>query len=163
MNNVNTIRLLNEQITHEISSAYLYLSMSMFCEGQNLKGCAKWLKLQSIEEQGHGDRIIGFLHDLGATPTLMAIEQPRSEWGALKELFAQVLSHEKKVTSLIWAIKESAMTEHDHATLNFIEWFVKEQVEEEATAQYILDKLSNIDGNKIGEMMIDNELGARSE
>lgn len=163
MSNVYTVKLLNEQITHEMSSAYLYLSMAIYAESQNLLGFAHWLRLQFLEEQGHGERLIKFLFDIGTTPELLAIEKPRSSWSSITEVFAQVLSHEKKVTSFIWAIKESAINEKDYATSNFIEWFIKEQVEEEATAQYILDKLTLCNGNKVGEMILDKELGTRKD
>lgn len=159
----NTLRLLNEQITHEMSSAYLYLAMSIYCSTKSLNGCAKWLYLQYKEEELHAQRIIDFLCDVGFEPSLLAIPQPASSWPSLRDLFAEVLSHEKEVTALICDIKESAIQEKDHISSNFIEWFINEQVEEEATAQYILDKISMVGDEPSSLLIIDKELADRKE
>lgn len=157
----NTLQLLNEQITHEFSSAYLYLSMAIDCEAKGLKGSANWLRKQFYEEQTHGEKIINFMLDIGANVSLNAIEQPKTTWDSLRSVFENVLQHEKKVTHLIHTIYESAINDRNHPVTNFLNWFISEQVEEEATAQYILDKLSTPGNESIITLLVDQELGCR--
>lgn len=163
MNNSRTIQLLNEQITHELSSAYLYLAMSMYCDTHGFPGAAHWLRKQFSEEQTHGEKIIKFLSDIDATPMLNAIEKPQAAWTSIKDVFTDVLNHEKLVTRLINAIKESSISEKNYAVSNFTEWYISEQVEEEADAKQILDMIIAADGNTAALMMLDAQLGSRKD
>lgn len=154
-------KILNEQMSAEFSSAYLYLSMSAWFEGQNMPGCAHWMKKQSCEEMEHAMKIFGYLPCRGGTVTLGAMQAPRHEWKSPTEVFEETLAHEKLVTRLICAVMEQARQEKDYATENFIAWFVDEQVEEEDSASRILDKFQKLGETPISLVMIDKELAAR--
>ena len=132
---------LNKQIQAELFSAYLYLSMSAYCESANLKGFAHWLKIQYEEETNHGLKLVDFLQERGGSVNLFPIEAPPLEFGSPTDLFAKVKEHEQYVTSLIHGLYETALSEKDYASQIFLQWYITEQVEEEATAISILEKL----------------------
>ena len=152
---------LNEQINKEIYSAFLYLAMSAYCDFKGLKGFANWFTIQYKEEMDHAFRIYHYVQEQGAKITLKAIDQPPTEFGSPIQIFEKTLEHEKFVTKLINGLVDLAITEKDHATQIFLQWFITEQVEEESNANEILDKLklAGEDGN--GLFMIDKELAAR--
>ena len=152
---------LNKQVNAEFYSSYLYLAMSAYFESIPLKGFAKWLRLQSREELAHGMKFYDYIIEAGGTPKLMAIEAPKTPWKSPQAVFEQVYSHEQKVTGLIYDLVDLAMKERDHATKNFLGWFVKEQVEEEANASEILAQIKMI-GDVTGHLFwLDHELGKR--
>jgi ferritin len=152
---------LNEQVNAELYSAYLYLAMSAHCEAQNLLGFAHWLRLQYQEETTHGLKIFDFIAERGGNVQLKAIGGPPTEWESPQAVFEAVLKHEQHVTSLINKLVDLAIQESDHATNNFLQWFVAEQVEEEATADSILQKLRLIADAPGGLFMLDQELAQR--
>ena len=126
-------KALNEQITHEYASAYLYLAMSACCRDMNFDGFARWFKLQAQEELTHGDKIFDYMVDRGAKVKLLKIDEPRSDWSEPLEMFKDSLEHEKFVTDLINKLMSIAEEDKDYATRSFLQWFVDEQVEEESS------------------------------
>jgi ferritin len=153
---------LNNHLNEELYSSYLYLSMSAYFENKNLKGFANWFKIQSQEEYGHGMKFYSFIQQVGGKVALKAIKAPKTNWKSFMEVFAETLAHEKHITGLINKLVGQAMQEKDYATNNFLQWFVNEQVEEEATVEEIINKLEMIGDAKSGLFMMDRELGARA-
>jgi ferritin len=152
---------LNSQINAELYSSYLYLSMSAYFTSISLGGFANWMKQQAQEELFHAMKMYDFLGERGGRIILQAIDQPQTEWTSANDAFSNVLAHEQKVTSLIYNLVDMALDERDHATHIFLQWFVSEQVEEEASAGEIVDKLKLIGTDANGLFMLDNELGQR--
>jgi ferritin len=152
---------INQQINAELYSSYLYLAMAAWFTTQNLKGFVNWLKCQALEELYHAVKLYGFLETRSARPHLEAVAQPALEWGSAEEAFAEVCQHEQKVSALINNLVNIALEEKDHASNAFLQWFVNEQVEEEASAQEILEKLKLAAGQGAAVLMIDQELGGR--
>jgi ferritin len=151
----------NKQINAEIFSAYLYLSMSTWLEAQGFKGMANWTRVQFHEELGHATRFMQFVNDRNGRVLLTKIEGPKTEWSSPLNVFEEVLEHEQKVTAKINDLVELATEKKDHAATAFLQWFVTEQVEEEASAQEIRDKL-RLAGEATGVLLlIDRELGQR--
>jgi ferritin len=155
------VAALNSQVKHELYSAYLYLAMSAWSDSQNLKGFAHWLRIQYIEEQDHAMKIFDFLLDNGAAAALQAIDQPPADFKSATQLFEDVLAHEKKVTALIHQLYAQAIDEKDYRTQIFLQWYVTEQIEEEADAQSIRDKLVAIGDKSTALFWIDKELKKR--
>ncbi|MEJ2103704.1 MAG: ferritin [Ignavibacteriaceae bacterium] len=153
---------LNNQLNEELFSSYLYLSIAAHFEEKNLKGFANWFKIQSSEEYGHAMKFYGFIVQTGGVVKLKQIGAPKTSWKSVMEAFKDTLAHEKKITGLIHKLVDLAMQSKDYATNNFLQWFVTEQVEEEATVEEILHKLEMIGDNKGGLYMLDRELGARA-
>jgi ferritin len=152
---------LNEQVTAEFYSAYLYLAMEAFFESVNLPGFANWMRVQTQEELTHGIKIYDFLNERGGRVILKAIEQPPSEWASPLAVFEAAYKHEQKVTGLINALVNLAVEEKDHAANSFLQWFVDEQVEEEKSASDIVGKLKLIKDSPQGLYMLDQELAQR--
>lgn len=152
---------LNKQINAEMYSSYLYLAMSAYMESISMKGFARWLRIQAKEELGHAMKFYDYVIEAGGTVRLTAIEAPKTPWKSAGAVFDQVLAHEKKVTGLINGIMDIAVKEKDYATQNFLGWFVKEQVEEEANASEIVAQIGII-GDIPGHLFcLDRELGKR--
>lgn len=152
---------LNDQIGKEVASAYLYLSMSAYCESINFKGASSWLRIQWEEELGHALKMIDFVLDRGDRPELPAIGKPRAEFSSLLDVFEHVLAHEREVTGAINEVYALSVEERDFASQAFLQWFVSEQVEEESTASEIVEnlRLAGDDGSML--LLIDQQLGAR--
>lgn len=155
------LKSLNKHLNEELFSSYLYLSMSAYFESKNLKGFANWMKLQSQEEYEHAMKFFGYINQVGGSVTLAQINAPKTTWKNHMEVFQETLEHEKLITALINKLADLAVQEKDHATSNFLQWFVNEQVEEVATAEDIVNKLEMIGENKNGLFMLDRELGSR--
>ncbi len=152
---------LNKQVNAEFYSAYLYLSMSAFLASKNLSGFSNWMKVQFEEEQFHALKLYQYILDRGGRVELEKIEKPKTEWTNIVNVFEEVLAHEEKITSLINNLVDLAIQEKDHATVNMLQWFVEEQVEEEANASDLLGQLKLIQGKGSGLYMIDKELKQR--
>ena len=152
---------LNEQINHELFSAYLYLSMSAHFETQNLTGFANWMRVQYQEETGHAMKFYKYIFDRNGVVTLKAISQPATKFKTPADIFKQVLDHEQKVTSLINKLYELAVKEKDYAAQSFLHWFINEQVEEEKNAIDILNMLTMIGDSPVSLMMVDRQLATR--
>jgi ferritin len=152
---------LNTHINAEIFSSYLYLSMSAWADSQGYKGLAKWMRLQALEEDMHVMKFIDFVQERDGRVLLMAVEGPKTEWTSPLDAFNDVCEHEALVSDLINKLVDLSIGESDHATNAFLQWFVTEQVEEEATARDARDKLKLAGDSGAAMYMIDQELGAR--
>ncbi|WP_336359199.1 ferritin [Haladaptatus sp. ZSTT2] len=152
---------LNEQINAELRAEYLYLSMAAYFEDEGLPGFASWMRAQSEEEHAHAMRIYDYVLDRDGRVRLEGIDAPQSSWESPQAAFKAAYDHEVMVTGLIDDLVALAREENDNATENMLQWFVAEQVEEEATAQGIIDKLRHVGDDGPGLLMIDQELGNR--
>jgi len=152
---------LNKQINNEIYSAYLYLSMSAHSTFIGLKGFANWFMVQYQEEMVHAMKIYDYINAQGGQVKLMAVAQPPTEFGSPLEMFEKTLEHEKFVTKCINDLVDLAIEEKDHASNIFLQWFVTEQIEEEANDNEIISKLKLVGKEVNGLFMIDKELAAR--
>lgn len=154
-------KALNDQVNAEMYSAYLYLSMSAYFEDQNLSGFANWMYVQAQEEMTHAMKIYRYIHDRGGRVILEQIDKPQTEWDNTQKIMEEVYSHEQKVTGMIHDLVNLAREEKDHGTDNMLQWFVSEQVEEEANADELLQQVKMIDGKPQGLLMLDRELKQR--
>jgi ferritin len=154
-------KALNDQINAELFSAYAYLSMSAYFEGNDFTGFASWMNAQAQEEVAHAMKIYKFIIDRGGQVKLAAIDGPPVEWDSPLAVFEAGYKHEQHVTSLIHKLVALAIEENDYATKNMMDWFVDEQVEEEASASEIVQQLKLIGDNGHGLLMLDRELGQR--
>jgi ferritin len=152
---------LNQQINAETYSAYLYWSMAAYFQSLSLPGAAHWMECQAQEELSHAAKFYRYIVERGGRATLAAIEAPQTEWQGPLEVMEAVAAHEQKVTGLINDLMNLAAEEKDHATVSMLRWFVDEQVEEEATAQEIVDRIKLAGEKGPGLFMIDKELGGR--
>ncbi len=155
-------KALNEQINHEFYSAHLYLSMSAYFRSIDLEGFAHWMKMQFEEETFHGMKILEFIDAREGRIKLQSIAAPPIEWEAPLAVFEQTCEHERKVTGLINQLAALAETENDRAASNFLQWFIAEQIEEEATAKSIKAKLKFAGGSPTGLLMLDQEMAKRT-
>jgi ferritin len=152
---------LNRQVNRELYSAYLYLSMSAYFETVSLKGFAKWMRIQAGEERTHAMKIYDYVIARGGVASLEAIEAPKAKWASAGKVFEDVYAHEQKVTGMINALVDLSIKEKDHATFEMLQWFVKEQVEEEEHASEILSQIKIV-GDVPGHLFyIDHHLGKR--
>jgi ferritin len=152
---------LSRQVNRELYSAYLYLSMESYFESASLKGFAKWMRLQVKEEQMHAMKIYDYMVARGGKVTLADIEAPKSKWASAGKVFEETYAHEQKVTAMINGLVDLAKKENDHATFEMLQWFVKEQVEEEEQAFDILNQIKIV-GDVPGHLFwLDHELGKR--
>jgi ferritin len=162
----NNVRdAINSQMNREFFSSYLYLAMAGYFESMNLKGFSRWMQVQAQEEHAHGMKFYGYLVDQGARVSIAAIEAPQSEWANPLAAFEHALGHEQKVTARIHDLMELAMSEMDHATAGFLQWFVSEQIEEEANATEIVFKMTLASAEKGAVLLylLDHELGKRGK
>ncbi|AGK61464.1 Ferritin-like protein [Archaeoglobus sulfaticallidus PM70-1] len=155
------LKALNRQINAEFYSAYLYLSMATYFESISLKGFANWMRVQAKEELMHAMKLFDFVVERGGRVKLDGIEKPPSEWKSPLDAFEAVYRHEVKVTSMINELVDLALEEKDHASYAFLQWYVMEQVEEEASADEIVQKLKLVGDEKSGLFAIDQELAKR--
>jgi ferritin len=152
---------LNRQVNRELYSSYLYLAMSAFFETRNLKGFAGWMMVQSNEERAHAMKFYEYIIARQGKVVLDAIEAPKAKWSSAGTVFEEVYAHEQKVTGMINNIVELAIKEKDHATFEVLQWFVKEQVEEEMNAATICEKIKTV-GDTPGHLFyLDHELSKR--
>jgi len=152
---------LNKQVNAELYSAYLYLSMAACFEACNLRGFAAWMRIQSQEETAHAMKIFDFLVSRGGRVTLAALKAPKTEWPSALAAFKDAYAHERKVTGMIDDLVALARKEKDNASETFLQWFVNEQVEEEASADEIVQKLKLIKDSANGLFMLDSVLAKR--
>ena len=153
---------LNWQLNAELFASYLYLSMAAYFESQNLKGMAHWMQVQAQEENMHAMKFFDFINERAGRVVLAQIEAPKTEWSAPLEAFEDACQHESKVTGLINDLVDLSLSEKDHAANTFLQWFVTEQVEEEASTQEIRDKLKLAGDSPVALFMIDQQLGQRT-
>ncbi len=153
---------LNQQINSELSASYTYLAMSAYCDQQNFRGFARWLRLQSGEEYGHAMKLLDFVLARGGKVQLKAIAQPPSHFKAITSVFEQALEQETEVSGQIDVLYELAFKEKAFAALVELQWFLTEQVEEEKTAREIVAKFHLCGSDPASLLDLDRELGARA-
>ncbi len=155
-------KALNAQMNEELYSFYIYLSMSAYLDATYMKGMAAWMQAQAKEEMGHAMKFFSYIQERNAEVTLAAIAQPPKTWDGPLAVFENAYAHEQHITSRINALYEMATKENDHATAGFLQYFIKEQVEEEASVDPIVHRL-RLAGDNIGALyMLDRELGMRA-
>lgn len=151
-------KALNEQIEKEASSSQFYLAMASWAEGKGLNGTAKFLYAHSDEERFHMLKLVKFVNERGGAAVIPGLENPPTEFKSLTNVFELLLSHELRVTESINGVVDICLQEKDYTTHNFMQWYVSEQLEEEALARTILDKLKLIGGDKGGLYLFDRDL-----
>jgi len=151
----------NEQINKEFFSGYLYLSMASDLEEKNLKGFSHWMKIQAQEELLHALKLFDYIHERAGRVILEQIKKPQTKWDSPLKIFENAYNHELSITKSIHALLELSEKEKDPASSAFLQWYIKEQVEEEANALEVLNKLKLIKGSGSAIYMLDKELGSR--
>ncbi|MBQ8475783.1 ferritin [bacterium] len=149
------------QINKELYSEYLYLSMKAYFADKNLKGFVNWMSIQVQEEHAHAMGMFDYVIERGGRVTLDAIERPKNDWANPLEVFKDVLAHEEYVTSQINLLYDTALETKDRAAQLFLNWYIREQVEEEASAADILGRLELIGDDKHALLDLDKELMTR--
>jgi ferritin len=152
---------INKQIAKEMYSSNLYLAMSAYFKSINLNGFANWMRVQAQEENFHAMRFFDYLIDRGGNLIISQIDAPAMKWNSTLEAFKAALAHERLISESINEIAETATKEKDFATMTFLQWFINEQVEEEATASEIVDRLKMAQDSAGALFMLDTELKAR--
>ena len=152
---------INAQVNAELWSAYLYLSMAHNFEADGKSGIANWFKVQFKEEQAHAEIFMNYINQRGGRVWLKPIDAVETEWATPLDAFKATLEHERKVTAMINNLYALAEAEHDYATREMLNWFISEQVEEEESAQQLIDKFSLIGNDGMGIYMLDQELASR--
>lgn len=155
------VNALNDQFNFELLSGYYYMAMASYCDSENMGGFAHFLQEQAKEEYEHAMKFYEFLNDIDARVKMQAMGEPKNEYNSFLEVFQEALSHEQLVTKKINNLLDLAKEENDYPTLQFLQWFVAEQVEEEASMKDIIFKLEGIDGKFTGLYLLDKELGKR--
>lgn len=154
-------QLLNDQIQKELFSAYLYMSMSAYLEDENLKGYANWFMIQAQEERDHALIIYNYVLATGGRVRLQALEQPKVDFANLEEVLTETLAHEQFITGSIYDIVDAAAASRDHKTVQMLQWFIEEQVEEEDNANSNIDQYRLFGSDPKGLHMLDREMAAR--
>jgi ferritin len=152
---------LNEQMKNEFFSGYLYKAMAAYFEAEELKGFASWMNVQAIEELTHGDRFFDFICEAGGRALMLPVDGPKNDFSSPIEVFEYGLNHERFVTSRINHLMDMAREESNHAAQIALQWFVTEQVEEEANFSAFVKKLRMVEGDGRGLLMLDQEAGQR--
>lgn len=161
MINEKVEKALNAQINKEFFSSYLYLSMSSYFESKNLTGMANWMKIQADEEHLHAMKFYAYVIQKGGRAILASIEKPKNDWKSPLDAYEDTYVHEQFITASIDDLVHLSLEVKDYATHNFLQWFVTEQVEEEANVTKIIEDLKMIGENNYGILMLDRELGTR--
>jgi ferritin len=154
---------LNRHVQHETFSSYLYVAMAAWCEAKAWKGFARWLRAQADEERQHAEKSLEYLLARGGEARLGAIEAPPSSWPSVNGVFEAVLEHERKVTAFVNDLHGVAVQEKDTAAQVFLQWFVAEQVEEEARVSEIVDRLRMVGDRPGAALYLDKEYGKRGK
>jgi ferritin len=153
---------LNDQLNAELYSAYLYLSMAACGEDKNLSGFSHWMRMQAQEEHVHAMKFFNYLLERDAEVKLQPIDGPPTSWETPKDMFQQAYEHEQYVSDRINKLVDLAIEESDHATNNFLQWFVAEQVEEEASVNEVLQQIELMVDAPGGIFMLDRQLASRA-
>ena len=155
--------ILNEKINKEFYSGYLYLSMSAHLKELGLNGFASWTKHQAKEEVEHGLKIFDYLINCNSFVTLKQIRTPEFEFKGVLSIFNHIYEHEKCITRSVMEIAQKSEEECDRTTLNFIDWFIAEQIEEEEAVNNIIKRLELFGDDKVALYLMDKELGEKNE
>ncbi len=150
-----------QQLNKEYQSAYIYLGMSAYCSKEGFNGAANWFLIQYQEEVTHGMKLFKYLEDQNVDIKLPLIQEVEVRFNSLLDVFQKSLEHEQTMTKNLNELSDLAMKDKDHATYNLLQWYVTEQVEEEATVSGIIDHIKLVDGNGYGLYTIDKELSSR--
>lgn len=156
----NIEKLLQGQVKLEASSSQVYLAMANWADTNGYEGAAKFLYTHSDEEREHMLKLMKFLNERGSHAEVPSLEAPKKDYSGLMEIFKSILDHEIKVTDSINDIVSECLTEKDHVTNNFMQWYVSEQMEEESLARTIIDKLEMIGSDKSSLYLFDQDLGS---
>jgi len=162
MLNENLEKAFNEQINAEIFSEYLYLSMKAYLRQLNLMGFVNWMDVQVQEERAHAMGMFDYVHDRGGKVDLHAIGKPKTTWNSVLEVFEDVLKHEESITLRINKLMDVAEAEGDRAAVSFLDWYLKEQVEEESSARNTLATLNLIKDDAKALLLFDKDLATRT-
>ena len=152
---------LNDQMTFEVYSAYIYKAMAAYFEPKDLKGFANWLDVQTLEEMTHAERFYRFINDSAGRARFFAIDEPKFDYASPLEVFETAYHHEQIVTGRINKLADMAIAESSHSTRIVLDWFITEQIEEEANTSRIVAKLKLIGDDSSGLMLLDQELTQR--
>jgi ferritin len=153
---------INDQIQFEYYSAFIYKAMQAYFEVEDLPGMANWMDIQFQEEMSHAEKMFNFVCETGGHVELQAMAAPKSSYNSPLEIFQESLEHEQIVTSRINDLMDLAQEEKNHAAQIFLQWFITEQIEEEASVSHIIAKLKRVKEDGRGLMMIDQELANRT-
>lgn len=155
------INEINDQINYEFYSAHIYTAMAAYCSSQNLDGFANFFKVQVEEERFHAMKFYDYLNNMGGCVKLTGMDTPQNDYDSVLSVFKAALEHEKKVTSRIYHLMDTAIEEREHATMSFLKWFIDEQVEEESNFSNIIIKLQRIGMDTNALYLVDGELAQR--
>jgi ferritin len=153
---------LNEQMNFEFYSAHAYMAMAAYCSAEGLDGFANFFLVQAEEERFHAMKFYNFINALGKRVIMTGFPSPNNEFTSIRDCFEKALAHEKEVTKRIYKLSDLAFDEREHATINFLKWFIDEQVEEEAMFDTLIQKLKRIENDNNSLFMLDNELAKRT-
>ena len=154
---------ITRQISAEFSASFSYLSMAAWCEYKKLMGAGRWLRMQSIEEHGHGMKLVNFVLARGYQLKLPAIDEPKHEFKSIQEVFERALKQEQEVSRQIDALYELAFTQKAFAAMAELQWFITEQVEEEKNVSEIVAKFQMVRNDPASILDLDRELGSRDD
>lgn len=157
----NMVKLLNDQMQKEFYASYLYLSMTAYFKSVSLDGFANYYRIQAQEERDHALRIFDYLNEVGAKISLSQIDAPQVDFESIEEILNLTLEHEQFVTKSIHDIVDVALSEKDHATVSFLQWFIDEQVEEEDSATGNIERFKLVGNGGKGILMIDAQMAKR--
>ena len=152
---------MNDQIQHEVESAYIYLSMAAYFDAENFPGFAQWMKIQYEEEMAHAFRFYDYINDRGGRVKLQPVDQPPIEFDSPLAAFQAALEHEQKITADIDRLYALAVDEKDYPSQTFLQWFIDEQVEEEQHVGEVVENLKMVGDTSHAILMLDRELGQR--
>lgn len=155
-------KALNDQMNFEFYSAHVYLAMAAYCSSENVDGFANFFLVQAEEERFHGMKLYKFLNDRGQRATIQALGEPFNDYQSILEAFEQGYKHEIANTKRFYNLSDLAIDSREHATINFLKWFIDEQVEEEALFDGIITKLKRINQDSNAFYMMDTEFAART-
>lgn len=153
---------LNDQMNYEFYSSQVYLAMAAYCSAESFDGFSNFFIVQAEEEKFHAMKIFHFINTLGRRAVVSGMPDPSNSYSSLLDAFEQAYEHEQTVTKRIYELSDVAWNEREHATINFLKWFIDEQVEEEATFDNIIQKLRRIDNDSNAFYMLDAELAKRT-
>jgi len=154
---------LNQQINVEFNSAYSYLSVAAYFEAINLRGFAHWMRIHYLEERTHANKVYDFIVDRDGRVDLLAIDAPQKEWASPLAAFEWALAAERSNSESIYKLVELAAEKHDHATHTFLQWFISEQVEEEAIVNDMLQRMKLVGDSNAALFLMDQELSQRPQ
>jgi len=162
MLNESLSKALNDQLNFELYSSHVYLAIAAYCSGESLDGFANFFIVQAEEEKFHAMKIYKYLNDRGQRVTLSGMDVPNNEYKSILDSFEHAYEHEKEVTKRIYHLSDLALNDREHATIQFLKWFIDEQVEEESMFDSIINKLKRIDTDSNAFFMLDAEFAQRT-